>query len=393
MKSYIKQSILALAALGLFAACSSDANEPAKPQVIEEGSIDLAIPSHFFATRAMEVDPTDAEATIHKLFVVAYKADATATADQKPIVRDLTNAIGADVSAYNGKYKSVPCRLPAGDYHLYVLANTIGAATDVDQLDEETFRKKQFENMKMLQASELSGADRKYLPMSTYYTDLTSDGTTKFPEGKVTINPASKKTVYADLTIAYAKMRITIYNTKTIGLTLKKGTETNNNGIALNNLSSIEDWFILPQPTKAPAVISGASYPAGQYYKLATTDWTEPTDDAGWQNTNVEKNGGELSGDPISQNWMWQSVVYVPERLYETTTSTKTNISISMNLKDYAPVDLGGNTGLERGKLYDVIAYVDAKKLMIKVRVNAWNWSKYSFNLEDDDSGSVTPAI
>lgn len=395
MKSYIKQSIFAVAALGLFAACSSDTNEPAlENDEVTEG-IELAIPSHYFSTRTevTDADFTDDEAKINTLWVIAYNTEEPT----KKYARNLSGIIkDSAVSDYkNPEYKAVPCRLPAGKYHIYLLANidptTIGTITDeVPSFDESTLQNAQLSNLAMIQDDDLKGTTRTYLPMSTYYTKLRKEqkAATEFENGVVVIKSAQKTTVYADLIFAVSKVRISIYNTKTKNLTLQT------NGVTLGKLSDTETAFNTQTLKEGGNQISGI--PSGEYYGLAS-DWSDPNS---WSGVNVNEHEAKLGNVSTANIWMWQSIVYIPERLYKETDPTPSTISVKFSNgsgKDdqnlTGTVTDGKNKGFERGKLYDIIGYVDAKVVNLYVRVKPWQYVKYTYDLEDDDSGSVTPAI
>lgn len=420
MKSYIKQSIFALSALGLLAACSSDANEPSSVNEEVSEGIELIVPSHFFRTRADATikDFTEDEAKINTLHVLAYNVNATTDADKKPIVQDLSSAIGTSVPAYmDPEYKSVPCRLPKGSYHIYLIANVEdgslikdnGTACAFKDLLETELQTSELRDMSMTQDEDLilKEGNRTYLPMSTYYDQLRpgKEGD-PFENGVVEIKSAQKTTVYADLIFAVSKIRISIYNTKTQGLVLNDAVINNSitsGGISLGNISILEKAFNHNNIEATSSVTTGE--PTGSYYNLPST-WDLSKDPEDWSRVNVTSNGGTLLRNNAmgssTKAWMWQSIVYVPERLYGSTTqdADKSNITIKFSNGTNSgakiltgTVDGDTNKGFERGKLYDVIGYVDAKTVTLMVRVKPWQYVKYTYDLEDDDSGSVTPAI
>lgn len=416
MKSYIKQSIFALAALGLFAACSSDANEPALDNEEVTEGIELVIPAHFFGTRADAKinDFTEDEAKINTLYVLAYNTEATTDAAKKPIVQDLSSAIGTNVSAYmDPEYKSVPCRLPKGKYHIYLIANVNNgdlikkddnAGSQFEDLLETDLQSAELRGMSMVQDENLKGTSRQYLPMSTYYTELrkSKDAETEFANGIVEIKSAEKKTVYADLIFAVSKIRITIFNTKTQGMALDDtdiNSTVTSGGISLGNISTKETAFNFNHIEAATSVTTG--FPTGTYYKLPSTWTSDPTD---WSNADVVTNGDAIARTNAMSSgtkaWKWQSIVYVPERIYggKSQDTDKSNITIKFSNGTNSGAKILNGTvngetikGFERGKLYDVIGYVDAKTVTLMVRVKPWQYVKYTYDLEDDDAGSVTP--
>lgn len=409
MKSYIKQSIFALAALGLFTACSSDANEPSIAQEEVTEGIDLLIPAELLSsTRAT---PTAEEAKINKLVVLAFNTTTNAVTDV-----DLSTAIQTiDPSNYIGtetggskKYAKVPCRLAKGTYRLYLLANIEpGMIKKSDGSPLSNFKTLSENDIKdgtlsfegtnnsapnVFHASELTGGSRKYLPMTCWYGDVCKDAEgTVFPEGVVTINAAAKTEVYADLTLAVAKVRFTLYNTKS------KGTLLETNGVKISKTSKNEPVFqsdasSFTRPTFTLGTSENTHNLSGNYFHTPES-WSSPKNEEEWGNLNVESLGSEFTTEaPASTNdyWIWQSTVYVPERLNtDKGTGDATHLAIKFSNGNEKGINIQGtnNKGIERSTLYDIIGYVDAKVVTLQVRVKPWNYKKYTYDL--DDQGGI----
>lgn len=407
MKSYIKQSIFALAALGLFAACSSDANEPSIAQEEVTEGIDLLIPVELLSsTRAT---PTTDEAKINTLMVLAYNTSTNALTDVdlNTAIQNVTPSDYVGDDSGNKKYAKVPCRLAKGNYHVYLLANiTAGMIKKADGTTSSTFAGitetelqngcLTFTNPEVFHASDLTGSSRKYLPMTCWYEDVCKDATgTAFTSGVVTIKSAEKTEVYADLTLAVAKIRLTLYNTKSKGMLLDP-----TDGVKISKSSKNEPVFqsyldpalSFARPSFTLETSTNLHKLNGKYFKTPT-GWRNPDNTEQWAALNVENHGDEFTTEtPASTNdyWIWQSTVYVPERFNaEKGSEEATHLAIKFSNGTEKGINIQGtkNIGIERSTLYDIIGYVDAKVVNLYVRVKPWNYKKYTYDL--DDQGNV----
>lgn len=362
-----------LAAPLMFAACSSDSNDVPAPVEEFEGIV-LNIPNPNLSTRAIEDD----EKKINSLVVLAYPSGNTSSTPQ---VFPLTIS-----SLSTSNYTQVPVRLKNGTYHIYVLANLSS-----DNLSSNTAWESLSESN--LQSATLSlnpaNISANNLPMTCNYqairqtpTQGTTPGTV-FPNGVVTINAKQTTHVYADLTYAVAKVRYTMLNGKTPGLSMNEEAP-----IKVLNYATVESAMTYKIDALEANQLANANITNGQYY--ACPEYTgEPADSA------VEGLTGN-KGD----TWAYQGIVYVPERLFQDsdTDANKTKLQFYFNDDAYnekSAFAFGGNinvigaqtgedsramNGIIRGTYYDIMAYTESKTVSIQVRVKPWGYFK---NVQD----------
>lgn len=364
-----------LAAPLMFAACSSDSNDVPAPVEEFEGIV-LNIPNPNLSTRAIEDD----EKAINSLVVLAYPSGNPSSTPQVFDLEDIT-------SLSTNAYTQVPVRLKNGTYHIYVLANLSS-----DKLSSNTAWESLTESA--LQGATLSlnpaNISSGNLPMTCNYKAIRQTPTqgntpgTVFTNGEVTITPKSTTHVYADLTYAVAKVRYTMLNGKTPGLSMNEEAP-----IKVLNYATVESAMTYKEDLNVSSQLADATITNGNYY--ACPEYTGVPEDSAVDN---------LDGDKGETSWAYQGIVYVPERLFQATDTddNKTKLHFIFNDNAYnekSAFAFGGNTtvtgaqtgeasivknGIIRGTYYDIMAYTESKTVSIQVRVKPWGYFK---NVQD----------
>jgi hypothetical protein len=382
------------AASMLMTACSNDANEPNSPEMGDFEGMMLSIPAEI--TTATRSETTDKEATINTLTVFAFPAS-----DGEKVVKTFdASAISAlNVNPANKQYKQLPVYLKKGSYHVYVVANLDIKSTSLStqpswsKVTESDLQGASITGMTVIDQSEISS---KYLPMSCNTADIktTPSDDSKIGTGAITINAKQTTQVYADLTIAVAKVRLTILNDANSALKVHEGNDNKFDGIKLQNSVNTEG-VMLP--------VNGVT--ASSEYTLSGAYYNVPTNySSGSMKTEGYAEDLNLNSLPTFSNegkWAWQGVWYVPERIFASsiTEKDKTKIDIKFNdegaayntsrvVESEKTITLRDATtsssqiGVHRGVFYDIIGYTTSKDLVLEVMVKPWQYHKYTYDLE-----------
>ena len=403
MKSYIKSAFFALAAPMLFTACSSDSNNEPAPVSEEFEGIELAIPSNMLQTRAVDdpISPSDNEATISTLTIVAYNQAATNTAK---IIRKTGSELVSNAHPIHNTYSKVNVPLAKGVYHIYVFANLTDNALTTpsgvalsESMSETDFKTLRITGAALIQNDKVNGTSRDtYLPMSCYYTDVKADADgADFTDasgnntpGVVTISTGKSTAVYANLTFAVAKVKLSLTNNTSKGVTIADGPKFSKLATSLAAFG------------EEAKKLTGASEATldGKYFALGTAFNNNATPD--WKNESLANlRGAELSNDGEKTNlWTWFGEGFICERLYEDTTedANKVNLYIEHSSGDKSTTALKGSLdgnkalGFKRSYCYEIVGKIDAKAVTLEVRVKPWVYNKEVYDLEEN--GSVTPA-
>ncbi|MDE6444717.1 MAG: hypothetical protein K2K64_09920 [Muribaculaceae bacterium] len=370
-KLFIKSSILALAAPFLFASCSSDSNEPTPDNNDFEGVV-LSLPKLNTATRATT---TSAEMGLESVAIIAYESN-TLNTPYRVVTLNETELNAVSTNSASDKYTKVPVALPAGkSYKIYVVANMTGYTVDKGKtwtsMSETVLRDAKITGLTRVNASSLSGTDRKYLPMTcaneAIKTSATGSGIGL--NGTISVSSKSATDVYADLTYCLAKVRFTMLNSQVANLTLSS--------LSLSNYSEktglmVPETYGTTSSTKLEDLMTG-----GAYHEYVAPNSVTDTDLTGAASDQTKK-------------WSWQNTWYVGENLYATdATKTQLGVAFSNNFYDKT-ITLGVKgteytAGLERGKFYDIIGQITGGAMTFDVKVNDWVYHKITMDLEEDE--------
>ena len=378
MKSYIKSALFALAAPMLMTACSSDSNNEPTPAPEQFEGIQLAIPSYMLPTRAEnDIRPTENEAKINTLTIVAYKQNDN-NAKTPVIIRKSGSELSTTASPIFNEYSSVNVGLAKGDYHIYLFANiednalTKDGATFSANMEEADFKALSLSADALIQDAAVNGNQTKYLPMSCYYTDVKADANeTDFTTpGLVTIQTGKATAVYANLTLAVSKVKISLSNNKSAGVTINAPELAN----LANSLSAFND---------NPAKLAGAQKATinGKFFNLGSAFNNDATPD--WSKVDLAALRGEELSEVGSNLWTWFGEAFICERLYAENDS-KVTLNITHSSGDSSSTDLNGTTGVgfQRSYCYEIVGKIDSKTVSLQVRVKPWVYNKNVIDLE-----------
>ena len=397
--------LLALAAPLLLGACS-DSNDDI-PSPIEEDfeGIMINVPTRA-ATSLTRGDLETGEGKVNNLTVIAYKVKDAAgneVTSPTPSVKSVST-----INALTPDYQQVPMPLPAGTYHIYVVANVErknwSNKTTKDAWEDLT--------EKELQALEINTApshDSENLPMTCNYLAIRKTPTTAiawgecFENGEVKIDSKKTTKIYADLTFAVAKVRYSIVNGKLPFL--KMATDENSRVKFLNYAKTSSLMTHKEEISEDDLGDEGAVGKSGNYYEWTIKDYDNakgPDDEDAFA-----ANMKELADPANASTWCFRGTAYVPERLFEEvnekvreiTTKNPTKIKFNFSEDVYsekAEMEFGGEVvipssqtgttnhthkGIIRGVVYEVKAYTTEKEITLKVRVRPWAYEKYTWEL------------
>lgn len=373
----IYTTFLALAAPMLLAACSSSADEPAPAPDGDFEGIVLNIPAGH-GTRA-EVDPTDDEAKISQLYVVAFKKGDDGSYGTATLAASYTNLNETLPTVSN--YKQLNVLLKEGTYHIYVYANF--EIESIEGKSEEYLKGYGLgtnnSNYQTIQpSSSLTSTSRSfYIPMSCPNSQLklSKSGNAIGDAGEVIISKGKATQVFADLTFLYAKVRLTILNPYTEGPQFKEslpvifGGSAKKIGVmqsltALDSRTEVGDVPIFTMLTK---------------YKCPTLGENEK-----WETWSKDDDLTEVETDANAKTWAYQGTFYVPERLLYTQI---TNPSLKFNWTEssYAKQKMFDRPFL-RGNYYDIVCYVEQKVVYLGIRAKKWQYHHTVVELENEDN-------
>jgi hypothetical protein len=344
----IIKSLVTLSAPLLLWGCSDDAFNHDTPLPGEQfEGIMLSIPNVVApveATRAVDdatFEASEAEAKINKLTILAYPINDTS----KPTVIEYSDAQLDNVNPANTQYKKIPVVLTKGSYHIYVLAkvdvNNInsGDYNDWEDISETTLSSANLTKMGPISASKIPSTG---LPMSCNYTSLTTDGVSDtFANGVVNITSGMSTDVFAPLTFAVAKVRVTLLNEQNPSLTMG-GAALLNGANSVNLLKPT--W--LTDNTVPTFELTGA-------YKSLPTPTNEKGEAIEIDPATVKVDGLtdlDLPDGKPTTTWAWQGVWYIPERLYKDLDSTGGLVGDngSTPSSDYATINLSFSDNNEK---------------------------------------------
>lgn len=314
--------------------------------------------ANFFPASRAKEDPN--EATINNLWFFAFPT--TGSTGETKIVR--LSASNSSIK-YDPEYTSYTITsLEDGDYHIYVLGNferyiRTGALTsEMSEADVKSLIT-DFSTNYLL---------KNNLPMFCLNTDITGNG---YSNGVFSYN-SDNNTLVAHLTFLCAKVRYTILYDNTDNKF--KENDVDFTGAEAANVRS-KSIITGTQPQGyitdglSNLILNRTVYPSNsnsQYLKKDRTQYEddlEETDD--WSN-------------PAKR--AWQGIAYLPENdATNETSKTKLIFSASGNqVKDTYELTLINkeNQKLERGKFYDMVAYLETpedKTLKASCSINDWS--------------------
>ncbi|MDE6273145.1 MAG: hypothetical protein K2M31_09100 [Muribaculaceae bacterium] len=290
---------------------------------------------------------TRSEATVGKCRLFIYNVDATGKVGENPIT-------GYTLKQNNNPIQNIPGYgayqledLPTGEYKIYVTANVdLPSNTQYSQLINSD------QKFGLLTDASLAGG----LPMSCRHEDLEVDGK-RINNESIRIQPGvGNMTIKANLQYAVSKIRITVIN----DLAPKSGVTKVN---VKNHLKSSTVFSGLRDSNAERGELAGQNevYDVtgwGKYYNLVNVA------DNGIAKTNVDNIGNPISfsaGTPYT----YQTVFYVPERLFQTKADcTAASITIG-DITHTQPLGHDDNDGkgfaLKRSHFYDYVGTPDGK--------------------------------
>ena len=385
-KNYIKTAIFALAALGM-TACSSDGNEPQNPVESDFEGIVISLPN-LSGTRANDPVISENEAYINNLVVLAYPQGSGTFA-----VENITTGIQGTTTTYEG----VKVRLAPGKYHVYVLANVaqpknldvtaLASVTSWSSVTSSNLSEDDLTGARLtlspMQKSVVTGSGgTSFIPMSADKTAIYKDeNNTLWDNNQVVISARTATDVYADLTPAVAKVRVTVLNNTTPELTMAASTPATLTG------HLTKEGIFADQENDVNVASAAATLGGGIYYQ-----YPSGATGANWAASDLTT----LKLD-TEKAYAWPGSWYIPGGLFDApsesdvnkaddTNCTRINLAFSDSSYDkHYPVNYGlsSSSGVERAHYYDHVYYVSTKAVTLQVKVNKWTYHKAVIDLQD----------